>query len=174
MVVSRHKLLVACRVTVLLVLVIAALRAGFFTVYRVAGTSMLDTLFDGDRILVADEPWLVHPVRPGDTVVFEIQDEVLVKRVVGAPGDRVALLAGHVVRNGHPVSEQIPVAYNAHDTMHEVELGLGEYFVLGDHRAVSVDSRDFGPIDETQILGRVVLRMSGSGISTVAALERHR
>ena len=171
---SRRKLLVACRLAVLLVLVLAGLRASFFTVYRVAGTSMLDTLFDGDRILVADQPWLVHPVRPGDTVVFEIQDEVLVKRIVGAPGDRVALLAGSVVRNGHRVAEEIPVAYSAHDTMHEVELGLGEYFVLGDHRAVSVDSRDFGPIDEAQILVKVMLRMSGSGISTVAALERHR
>ena len=158
----------------MVVLGLAALRAGLFTVYRVAGTSMLDTLFDGDRILVADQPWLVHPVRPGDTVVFEIQDEVLVKRVVGAPGDRIALLAGSVVRNGHRLVEEIPFEYSTHDTMHEVELGLGEYFVLGDHRAVSVDSRDFGPIGEAQILGRVVLRMSGAGISTVAALDRAR
>lgn len=172
MLVSRHKLLIAFRLCVVVVLLLTGIRATLFTVYRVAGTSMLDTLLDGDRILVTDEEWMIYPVRPGDTVVFEIQDEVLVKRIVGTPGDRIALVAGEVIRNGHHVTEQIPVDYNSRDTMHELELGLGQYFVLGDHRAVSVDSRDFGPVEEAQLIGKVMLRMSGHGFSSVAALTR--
>jgi signal peptidase I len=172
MAVSRRKLLITFRLCVVCIAMLTVLRASLFTVYRVAGTSMLDTLLDGDRILVTDEDWMIHPVRPGDTVVFEVQDEVLVKRIVGAPGDRIAMVGGAVIRNGRQVAEQILSHYNSRDTMHELELGLGEYFVLGDHRAVSVDSRDFGPIEETRILGKVMLRMSGHGFSTVAALTR--
>ncbi len=170
---SRHKLVLMLRVLAAAVLLMAVARASLFTVYRVAGTSMLDTLQDGDRILVADESWLVHPVLAGDTVVFEVHDEVLVKRVVGAPGDLIALDKGALWRNGKRVEEDIPGPYKVADSMHALTLGGDEYFVMGDHRAVSVDSRDFGPVPVSQILGKVMLRMSGEGISTVAALDRH-
>lgn len=169
---SRRPILVALRVLVLCVFGLAVARAGLFTIYRVAGTSMLDTLVDGDRILVADAPWLVHPVDVGDTVVFEVEGEVLVKRVVAGPGDTVALEDGRLWRNGEWVREEIPNRYAALDDMSILELEPFQYFVLGDNRAVSVDSRDFGPVREHQVIGRVVLRMSGEGFSTVSALTR--
>ena len=55
--------------------------------------------------------------------------------------------------------------------MAEHVLGADEYFVMGDHRRVSVDSRDFGPVQGEQILGRVVLRMAGPSLQAVAALD---
>jgi len=167
----RRSLLFSLRLIVLCIFGLAVARAGLFTIYRVAGTSMLDTLADGDRILVADSPWLLHPVHVGDTVVLRVDGEVLVKRVVGEPGDRLALDAGHLRRNGAWVEEHIPEAYNAHDDMSELRLTDCQYFVLGDHRAVSIDSRDFGPVQRDQLLGKVVLRMSSGGVSTVAALN---
>jgi len=167
----RRSLLLLMRVAVVCVLFGAVVRATVFTVYRVAGTSMLETLFDGDRILVCDTPWVVQPVEAGDTVVFEVEGEILVKRVAGKPGDRVSMRRGVLMRNGKVVDEEIPRHYDAPVSMRELKLGADEYFMLGDHRAVSVDSRDFGPIDLSQIIGTVMLRMSGSGFSPVAALD---
>ncbi len=160
------------RVVVATVFLVGALRATLFTVYRVAGTSMLEALADGDRILVCDVPWLMHPAQVGDTVVFEVEGEVLVKRVLGVPGDRIAMFAGHVVRNGDFISERVPEEYDRPDFFPEHSLAPDEYFVLGDNRRVSVDSRDFGPVRESQLLGRVVLRLSDDGVSSVSALDR--
>ena len=97
---------------------------------------------------------------------------MLVKRVVGCPGDRIALSLGRVVLNGVMLDESIPPELNREDDMREYHLGTDEYFVLGDNRRVSVDSQDFGPITAAQIFGRVLLRISGSSVTTVAALDR--
>jgi signal peptidase I len=172
MVLSRRTTLLSLRLIVVGFFMLAIMRASLFTVYRVAGTSMLDTLLDGDRILVCDAPWLVHPVTPGDTVVFSVDDEVLVKRVIGRPGDRIGMTLGRVFRNGLIVEEGIPRRYNSRDSLQDILLAEDEYFVLGDHRAVSVDSREFGPIRIGQLIGKVLLRMSGEGFESVSALDR--
>jgi len=156
----------------MLLLVVA--RAALFTTYRVAGASMREALQDGDRIVVASHPWLVQPVLAGDTVILRVDDEVLVKRVMACPGDCIAMDRGHVLRNGAPVVEAIPVPLEGSDSFPEYHLRGDEYFVLGDNRRVSIDSRDFGPVHGWQVMGKVFLRMHGSEVSTVAALERGR
>jgi signal peptidase I len=156
----------------LLLLVVA--RAALFTTYRVAGASMREALQDGDRIVVASNPWLVQPVLAGDTVILRVEDEVLVKRVMACPGDCIAMDRGHVVRNGAPVVEAIPAPMEGSDSFPEYHLRRDEYFVLGDNRRVSIDSRDFGPVHGWQVMGKVFLRLHGSEVSTVAALERGR
>jgi type IV secretory pathway protease TraF len=70
------------------------------------------------------------------------------------------------------VTEAIPPALDTRDSFPPVRLGADEYFLLGDNRRVSVDSREFGPVHAFQVLGQVVLRVHGGGLSTVAALER--
>jgi len=147
------------------------LRATVFTSYRVAGTSMRETLQDGDRILVCEPAWLAAP-DVGDAVVAQVEGEVLVKRVAAGPGDRIGMQQGHVLRNGAAVRESIPVLLDCADSFPEVALGTDEYFLLGDNRRVSVDSREFGPVHQKQLLGRVLLRIHGGGLSSVAALER--
>jgi len=144
----------------------------FVTSYRVVGTSMRETLQDGDHILVCELPWLVRPAHCGDTVILTVEGEVLVKRVVACPGDRIALQGGRLVRNGQAQDETIPEYLNRFDDFPEYHLGSDEYFVLGDNRRVSVDSREFGPVTTAQVLGRVLLRVNGGSVSTVAALER--
>ncbi|HZJ71869.1 MAG TPA: signal peptidase I [Planctomycetota bacterium] len=156
----------------MLLLVVA--RAALFTTYRVAGASMREALQDGDRIVVASHPWLVQPVLAGDTVILRVDDEVLVKRVMACPGDCIAMDRGHVLRNGAPVVEAIPAPLEGSDSFPEYHLRGDEYFVLGDNRRVSIDSRDFGPVHGWQVMGKVFLRMHGSEVSTVAALERGR
>jgi signal peptidase I len=96
----------------------------------------------------------------------------MVKRVAACPGDSIAMLAGRVLRNGRLLREDIPAELNRDDDFPEYHLGRDEYFVLGDNRRVSVDSREFGPVGGAQLIGRVLLRLSGHGVSSVAALER--
>jgi signal peptidase I len=164
--------LTCLRALALVLMCVAVARVSLFTVYRVAGTSMMDTLNNGDRILVLDGPWMLGELASGDTVVLVVDSEVLVKRVMGVPGDSLSMVLGNVVRNGSVVIEDIPPGYRRQDSMTVYRLGPGEYFVMGDHRRVSVDSRDFGPIADSQILGRVVLRLSGSSVQRVRALDQ--
>lgn len=161
------------RLAVALVLALGVVRVSAFTVYRVAGTSMLETLADGDRIMVFDPGWAASWIDAGDAVVLEVDGEVLVKRIVAGPGDRIAMRRGRVIRNGAPVEESIPDGFRRGDSFAETRLGADEFFVLGDNRKVSVDSRDFGPVGRAQLLGKVVVRMPRSGgLRAVAALER--
>ncbi len=156
----------------LLLLIVA--RAVLFTSYKVSGSSMRETLADGDHILVCELPILSRPIHLGDTVVLDVDDETLVKRVMAGPGDSIAMKGGTVLRNGKPVVESIPPELNAHDTFPTYFLRTNEYFVMGDHRNVSIDSRAFGPVHGEQVRGKVMLRMNGISVSSVAALERAR
>ena len=118
----------------------------------VSGGSMRPTLDPGHRIAVAP---LVRPPRRGDLVVLARADDLeVVKRVVGLPGERVRLAAGRLEVDGAPVPEPYLVGDAGAGEL-EVELGPAEYLVLGDHRAASTDSRDFGPVGADALLGRV-------------------
>jgi len=168
---SRNRSLVVWLRLVAAFLLLAIVARLLVTTYRVVGASMRETLQDGDRILVCELPWVVRPVRAGDTMILTVSGEVLVKRVVACPGDTIEMLAGHVLRNGRPLQEEIPAELNRDDDFPEYHLGQDEYFVLGDNRRVSVDSREFGPVGGAQLIGRVLLRIGGQGFGTVAALE---
>jgi signal peptidase I len=159
------------RAVALGLLAAVAARLLLFTSYRVSGSSMREALQDGDHILVCEPGWL-GPTSVGDAVIAQVEDEVLVKRIAAGPGDRIGMSAGRVLRNGEPVPESVPPALETADSFPELALGPDEYFLLGDNRRVSVDSRDFGPVHAAQLLGRVVLRFHGGAVSTVAALER--
>jgi signal peptidase I len=172
MLLSARRVLPILRALCALALVVGMLRVTMFTVYRVSGTSMEDALDDGDRILVCDVPWMLPPPELGDTVIAEVDGEVLVKRVVAGPGDSIAILFGTIVRNGEIVEEQIAPRRRLVETLGEHTLGRDEYFLLGDHRKVSVDSRDFGPVTLAQIRGYVMLRMGLAGVTSVEALQR--
>lgn len=170
--VSSPTLLNGLRAAVAVLLVITVSRASLFTAYRVEGTSMLQTLEDGDKILVGDVDWLNRPVRNGDTVVVEFEDEVLVKRVVAVGGDVIAMDAGIVVRNGELLDEAIPPELNRAVSFPDYPMGSDELFLLGDNRRVSIDSRDFGPVRLHQVIGRVYLRIGAEGMGALSELER--
>ena len=145
------------------------LQATLVTTYRVAGSSMQPSLVDGDRILVIEA--FPFGIDPGDTVILEIQGEVLVKRVVALPGDAVAMERGTVIRNGRIVYEDLPDEMRTNESFPTYRLGADEFFVLGDNRPVSVDSREFGPVRRDCFVGEVVLRLPGRGASQVSARE---
>jgi signal peptidase I len=142
-------------------LVIVAFYAVFFHLSVVRGSSMAPGIQDGDRILV--EPWSLFFFRPerGDIVVLRYPlDPTIdyIKRVIGLPGDRVTLADGFVWVNGELLDE--PYVTDIDRTTYlTTEVGPHRYFVLGDNRSRSSDSRDFGMVPEEYLRGRVDLRL---------------
>ena len=125
----------------------------------VYGQSMEPNLSQYQRLIIDKLSYRLHPPQRGDIVVINLprMDEMLVKRVVGLPGETVALRDGQVFVNGEPIPEPFPHDLNFQD-MPPLRLEPLQYFVLGDNRGNSNDSRSFGPIPREYIVGRVWLR----------------
>ncbi|MCG1010067.1 signal peptidase I [Salinicoccus sp. ID82-1] len=157
--------LVAIIVAVVLIIVI---RSFLFVSYTVDGLSMDPTFEDEDRVVVNKFMQHFSEYETGDVVVFHSEaGPAYVKRIIGTPGDTVTMEDKQVYVNGEPLEEDYVV--HTEDTYLDnftlPELGVdGEtlpedkYLVLGDNRPVSRDSRDFGTVDESQIVGEVQLR----------------
>jgi len=131
-------------------------------VARVEGRSMEPTLHDQDRLVVNKLAYRVHDPHVGDVVMLIRPDDPaqsLVKRIVAGPGDTIALQNGVVVRNGINVDEPFVSAdVRSFDDRDPVLVPNAFYFVMGDHRNNSLDSRAFGPVPKKYILGRVQIR----------------
>jgi signal peptidase I len=125
---------------------------------RVEGTSMLPQLEDQDRLFINKFAYDVGTIHRGDVVVFRYphdQTKSYIKRVIALPGDDLRIDHGVVWLNGRQLREgYVPRWYRDDRSMPEMVLPEGEYFVMGDHRSISSDSRDFGPVSRGLIYGR--------------------
>ena len=130
--------------------------------FRVQGTSMLPLLQDGERIIVNKFIYRFHPIERGDVVVFWYPKDPsvsFIKRVVGLSGDTVEIRNGVLYVNGQVVREDyLSPRFRDNDTHLPTEVKKGYYFVLGDHRNSSNDSRSWGEVPEKYIYGRAVFR----------------
>ncbi len=166
-------------VVVVAVLVAVLLRAFVVQTFYIPSGSMEPTLQIGDRILVNKLSYDLHSVDRGNIVVFsrppaedcggpEVND--LVKRVIGLPGEVVSLSGGHVYINGKrldeswlPASEQGVTtpgpAGTSYSLIRPFKVPANDYFVMGDNRTDSCDSRYWGPISKSLIVGKVELRV---------------
>jgi signal peptidase I len=129
---------------------------------KVEGTSMMPTLDDQERIFINKFVYRFHfeKIDRGDTVVFWFPGDPsksYIKRVIGMPGDRVEVRDGSVVVNGTPLEEDyVPQEYRDQSEMRPTTVGSDEYFVLGDHRSSSNDSRTWGMVPRRYIYGKAV------------------
>ncbi len=125
----------------------------------VFGQSMEPNLHPHQRLIVDKISYRLHAPQRNDIVVIRLpdMDELLVKRIVALPGELVEIRAGIVYVNGEAVAEPFPHDMTPYD-MTPIILGPLSYFVLGDNRSNSNDSRSFGPVTLDEILGRVWLR----------------
>jgi len=125
---------------------------------RVEGTSMLPNLEDQDRLFINKFAFRVGEIHRGDVVVFRYpkdQTKNYIKRVIGLPGDRVEIDHGSVMVNGRLLREPyVPTRYTDDRSLPSTLIPEGEYFVLGDHRNISSDSREFGPVERDLIYGK--------------------
>lgn len=127
---------------------------------KVEGTSMMPSLEDQERIFVNKFVYRIEAIQRGDIIVFRYPRDLsksFIKRVIGVGGDHVRIDAGRVFVNGKPLDEDyVPPAYEDERSYPETVVPPNSYFVLGDHRSMSNDSRDFGPVDQSYIYGKAV------------------
>ncbi len=127
---------------------------------KVEGTSMMPGLTDQERIFINKFVYRLEPISRGDVVVFRYPldpAKSYIKRIIAVAGDRVKIVDGMVFVNGHEIRENyVPEEYIDVKSYPETVIPPGFYFVLGDHRNMSQDSRDFGPIPESLIYGKAV------------------
>jgi signal peptidase I len=133
-----------------------------FQVARVEGQSMAPTLEDQDRLIVNKLAYRLHDPQVGDIVMLYYPvdpDKSFVKRVVAEPGDTIRSVDGRVYRNDVPLPDDfIPEEFRSHDTWGPQVLPDGYYFVMGDHRNNSSDSRTWSYVPKRYIVGKVQLR----------------
>ena len=127
---------------------------------KVEGTSMMPSLDDQERIFVNKFVYRLESIERGDIVVFHYPrdpSKSYIKRVVGLEGDHIRIDDGRVLVNGKMLAEDyVPSEYEDQRSYSEIVVPPHSYFVLGDHRSMSNDSRDFGPVNENYIYGKAV------------------
>ena len=119
---------------------------------------MLPNLEDQDRLFINKLAFRVGDIHRGDVVVFlypQDQTKSYIKRVIGLPGDRVRIDHGRVWVNGQALKEPyVPARFADDRSQPELPVRANEYFVMGDHRSISSDSREFGTVPRQLIYGK--------------------
>jgi signal peptidase I len=147
---------------ILVALVIAVLMVVFlYQPVKVEGTSMQPQLEDQERIFVNKFIYRFEEIRRGDVVVFNYPrdpSKSFIKRVIGIPGDWVAIERGNVLVNGTSLMEPyVKRSFQDQDSYAPLQVPAGEYYVLGDHRNASNDSRSWGLVPRGNIFGKAVI-----------------
>ena len=131
-------------------------------VIRVEGLSMAPTINDRDRLIVDEMVYELGDPRPGDIVMLYYPlnpQEMFIKRVIAREGDTVRVERGDVYVNEQRLRDDyIPAPFRSHEDWGPQRVVEGYYFVLGDHRNSSSDSREWGLVPKRYILGKVKLR----------------
>jgi len=125
---------------------------------RVEGTSMMPRLENHDRLFINKFVYHFEAIDHDDVVVFHYPldpSKSYIKRVIGLPGDRIEIIHGQVWLNGRKLRElYVPARYRDSDSMAAMIVPKDCYFVMGDHRSISSDSRAFGPVERSLIYGK--------------------
>lgn len=136
---------------IIIILVVIIIRTFIITPVRVSGDSMYDTLKDGDIMLLKkyDKSYKRY-----DIVVFDRNGERLIKRIIGLPGEYIECIDGKIYINDKEIKD-IDTNLVTSD-FNKVYIPENHYYVLGDNRPVSNDSRYFGPVSTKDLKGKVI------------------
>ncbi len=139
---------------IVLILVSFVLFKFLFLPIRVVGNSMIPTYHNGRINLINRLAFRWHGPKRGDVIAVQLDSTrlVLLKRVVGLPGERIAVQAGRVVVNGRILDEPYAKVSDSPPSQNEIVLEADEYFVIGDNRDISA----YGVVHQHEVIGKVV------------------
>ncbi|NOZ71073.1 MAG: signal peptidase I [Chloroflexi bacterium] len=141
-------------------LLIVFFRSFVFQNYIVEGNSMLDTLLPNERLIVSRLSYIIGEPQRGDIIVFQYPRDPnrdFVKRIIGMPGETISIQNNHIFIDGQPLPPEPYVHYPEMASLPPTTLGDNEYFVMGDNRPGSSDSRSWGPLAKRFIIGKAWL-----------------
>lgn len=141
-----------------MLLIFVILRILFITPVKVEGSSMQPTLNSGNRAFALK---ISSNLSRGDIIIFEYDQKIYVKRIIGTPGDKLVFTNNEIKINDKLLEEEYLITYpentdflNDKESI-ELEVPQKSFFVLGDNRLNSIDSREFGVISEDRIVGKI-------------------
>lgn len=151
---------------ILIACVIAFVISLFIRPTLVKETSMEPTVRADDYVIMSKQSYTFGKIERGDIVVFksdlkldETHNKLLIKRVIGIPGDIITISDGNVYLNGNLVNEPYIAPGGTVGEIYNLTVPKRQAFVMGDHRSVSIDSRKFGCIKQKDIVGQAVFRL---------------
>lgn len=162
---AKHKVLEWGTIAVVALLLAFGIRTFVFQAFFVPSGSMIPTLQDGDRILVQKLFFSAAKLRTGEIVVFHgpsadancgSYEPILVKRVIGLPGEVIQSKGSTVYLNNKPLAEPwLPAGTVLGKAIPRQKIPAGQFFMMGDNRDISCDSRYWGTIPGSSIIGKV-------------------
>lgn len=140
---------------ILIIIIVVVIRTFIMTPVKVDGDSMYNTLSDNDILIL----YKLSSIERFDIVVLKESDnnETIIKRVIGMPNDKIKIRNNKIYVNNKIIEDEY--AYGQTSDYDEITLGEDEYFVLGDNRLISKDSRYFGAIKKDDIKGKAIFRL---------------
>jgi len=164
---NEHPLLEIARFSLIALLIVIPIRMFVAQPFIVSGASMEETFYSGEYLIVDQASYHFHSPRRGDVVIFRYPrdpSKFFIKRVIGIPGDTVTIsnnvvsISNEESPEGFTLNESYIKSMDQGITLTE-QLGEKEYFVMGDNRDQSSDSRTWGVLEEDKIVGRAFLRL---------------
>ena len=136
----------------IVVVIVILIKIYVVTPVRVTGNSMDDTLKDGDIMILNEISYKSRELKRFDIVVIRENNEYIIKRIIGLPGEAIRCKDNVIYINGESLEDKY--GNGVTNDFKEVTIPEGKYFVMGDNRILSQDSRIIGPIKKDQILGK--------------------
>jgi signal peptidase I len=169
---KKNEIIDLIKFTIITLLIIIPIRMFIAQPFIVNGESMVPTFNNGDYLIIDELSYHTNDPQRGEVVVFKFPTDnkrFLIKRVVGLPGETITLNGDQVTiltNEGEQISLDETYLSSSFSTYGNWELGNDEYFVMGDNRSESSDSRSWGVLKEDNIIGKTFLRLFPlSGIS---------
>jgi len=155
------------KIVVVAMAIVVPVRYFLFQPFLVRGQSMEPNFENGDYLIIDEISYRMRPPQRGEVIVFNYPQnpsQRFIKRIIGLPGEKVEVREGRVFvyKDGREItldeSGYLPQSAQTPGSV-DLQLGSGEYFVMGDNRTFSLDSRSWGTLPEKEIIGRVYLRI---------------